>query len=143
MTTEDMIDKMNAHAPPALRTLGGKVVSFDEVSGVAEMHFTATPSLCHSGDIVQGGFLAGMLDAAMAHVVFATLKEFVIVATLEIKVSYLDIARAGPIVARAWVRRMGKTISFLEAELYDADGTLLSKASSTARIIHRLPGSDQ
>lgn len=141
MTTADMIDKMNAHAPPAMNTLGGKIVAFDEGSGIVEMHFTAAPTLCHSGDIVQGGFLAGMLDAAMAHAVFGVLKEFVIVATLEIKVSYLEIARAGPIVARGWVRRMGKTISFLEAELYDSENTLLAKASSTARIIHRSPGS--
>lgn len=142
MTDAEMIEKMNAHAPPALATLGGKIVSFDAESGVAEMRFVADTSLCHSGNIVQGGFLAGMLDAAMAHAVFATLKAFVVVATLEIKVSYLDIARAGPLVARGWVRRMGKTISFLEAELYDVDGTLLCKASSTARIIHRLPGSN-
>jgi uncharacterized protein (TIGR00369 family) len=140
MTDAEMIEKMNTHAPPALATLGGKFISFDEETGVAEMHFTADASLCHSGNIVQGGFLAGMLDATMAHAVFATLKSLVIVATLEIKVSYLDIARAGPIVARGWVRRMGKTISFLEAELYTNDGTLLSKASSTARIIHRAPG---
>jgi acyl-coenzyme A thioesterase PaaI-like protein len=34
---------------------------------------------------------------------------------------------------------MGKTISFLEAELYNDDGTLLAKATSTARVIHRAP----
>ena len=141
MTNAEMIEKMNAHAPPALGTLGGRIASFDEETGIVEMHFAANQSLCHSGDIVQGGFLAGMLDAAMAHAVFGTLKAIVVVATLEIKVSYLDIARAGPLVARGWVSRMGKTISFLEAELYDASGKLLSKASSTARIIHRLPGS--
>ena len=143
MTTLNMIDKMNANAPPALVTLGGRVASFDEDTGVVEMHFAADPSLCHSGDIVQGGYLAGMLDAAMTHAVFGTLGAFVVVATLEIKVSYLDIARAGPLVTRGWVSRMGKTISFLEAELHSADGTLLCKASSTARIIHRNPGSHE
>ena len=140
MTVPELIEQMNLHAPPALATLGGTLVSFDEETGIAEMHFSADSSLCHSGDIVQGGFLAGMLDAAMAHAVFASLKSQVIVATLEIKVSYLEIARAGPIVARGWIRRKGKTISFLEAELYADDGTLLSKASSTARIIQRAPG---
>jgi len=136
----DLIDKMNAHAPPALKLLGGKVASFDEETGVLEMHYAADETLRHSGDIVQGGFLAGMLDAAMAHAVFGCLKAFVIVATLEIKVSYLDIARAGPIIGRGWVTRMGKTVSFLEAELRNSEGTLLAKASSTARIIHQPPG---
>ena len=141
ITAAEMIDKFNAHAPPALQTLGGRVSSFDEDTGVLEMKFVASNSLCHSGNIVQGGFLAGMLDATMTHAVFAVLKSIVIVATLEIKVSYLDIARAGPLVARGWVSRMGKTVSFLDAELYDAGGTLLCKASSTARIIHRAPDS--
>jgi uncharacterized protein (TIGR00369 family) len=139
MTNVEMIERMNAHAPPALKVLGGKVVSFDTDSGIVEMHYDASESLCHSGNIVQGGFLAGMLDAAMAHAVFAVLKEFVIVATLEIKVSYLDIARAGAITGRGWIARMGKTISFLEAELLNSDGVVLAKGSSTARIIHRRP----
>jgi acyl-CoA thioesterase len=140
MTTVEMIEQMNAHAPPALKVLGGKVVSFDEETGIVEMHYDVNETLCHSGDIVQGGFLAGMLDAAMAHAVFAVLKEFVIVATLEIKVSYLDIARPGTIVGRGWITRMGKTISFLEGELQNSEGLVLARASSTARIIHRRPG---
>jgi len=139
MSGDEFVDKMNAHAPPALKLLGGKVASFDESTGVVEMHYTANESHCHSGDIIQGGFLAGMLDAAMAHAVFGTIKAFAVVATLEIKVSYLEIARPGKIVGRGWVVRMGKTISFLEAELYGDEGTLLVKATSTARIIHRAP----
>lgn len=138
-TEAKMIDLMNAQAPAALKLLGGKVAEYDEETGILEMHFDAGESLCHSGDIVQGGFLAGMLDATMAHAVFGKLNEFVIVATLEIKVSYLEIARPGRIVGRGWLKRMGKTISFLEAELHNAEGTLLATASSTARIIHRSP----
>lgn len=140
MTNIEMIDRMNAHAPPALQLLGGKVVSFAEKNGVVEMHFAVGESLCHSGDIVQGGFLAGMLDAAMTHAVFADLRDFVIVATLEIKVSYLEVARPGTIIGRGWIARMGKTISFLEGELTNSDGVVLARSSSTARIIHRKPG---
>lgn len=131
---------MNFHAPPALKLLGGKVQSFNEDTGTIEMYFVADKSHCHSGDIVQGGFLAGMLDATMAHVVFCVLDAIVVVATLEIKVSYLAIARPGKLVGRGWICRMGKTISFLEAELLDEQGTVLARASSTARIIHRSPG---
>lgn len=137
MKSDEFVDLMNAHAPPALKSLGGTVVSFDESTGTVEMHFAANESHCHSGDIVQGGFLAGMLDAAMAHAVFGVIKAFAIVATLEIKVSYLEIVRPGNIVGRGRIVRMGKTISFLESELYGDDGTLLAKATSTARIIRR------
>lgn len=139
MTNDDFVARMNAHAPPALKSLGGRVVSFDKDTGSVDMDFTADESMCHSGDIVQGGFLAGMIDAAMAHAVFGTLQEFVIVATLEIKVSYLEIARAGPIAARGRVVRMGKTIAFLEGELFGPDSVTLARGSSTARIIYRPP----
>ena len=82
-----------------------------------------------------------MLDAAMAHVVFVTLGEVVIVATLEIKVSYLDIARPGELHATGKIAKLGKSIAFLTAELHNEDGVLLAIASSTARIIRKLPGS--
>lgn len=139
MTNDEMIAQMNAHAPPALKTLGGKVISFDEDTASVEMHFTADESMCHSGDIVQGGFLAGMIDAAMAHAVFGALQEIVIVATLDINVSYLEIARAGKLLGRGRVIRLGKTIAFLEGELYGANGESLARGSSTVRIIHRSP----
>jgi acyl-coenzyme A thioesterase PaaI-like protein len=78
MTDDELVEKMNAHAPPALKSLGGQVAYFDGRTGVAEMHYTANESHCHSGDIVQGGFIAGMLDAAMAHAVFGAIKAFAI-----------------------------------------------------------------
>jgi acyl-coenzyme A thioesterase PaaI-like protein len=52
-------------------------------------------------------------------------------------VSYLEITRQGELYARATVIRSGKTITFLEAELRDADGGLLATATSTARVISK------
>jgi uncharacterized protein (TIGR00369 family) len=135
-----IVDQLNTAAPPYIKTLDGRIASFDEDSGVIEFHFMANESHTHSDDIVQGGFVAGMLDAAMAHVVFCALNRVVILATLEMKVSYLDIARPGKLVARGWILRMGKTIGFLEAELAAADGTVLAKGTSTVRIVDRQPG---
>jgi len=134
-----IVDQLNTSAPPYLKTLDGRIDAFDPDSGVIEFHFIANESHTHSDDIVQGGFVAGMLDAAMAHVVFCTLDKVVMLATLEMKVSYLDIARPGRLVARGWVLRMGKTIGFLEAELIASDGKVLAKGTSTVRIIDRLP----
>lgn len=139
LTVTGIVDKLNASAPPYIRTLDGRIDTFDRHSGIIEFHFNANESHTHSDDIVQGGFVAGMLDAAMAHVVFCVLDRIVILATLEMKVSYLDIARPGKLTARGWVLRMGKTIGFLEADLMAADGTVLAKATSTVRIIHRPP----
>ena len=79
-----------------------------------------------------------MLDAAMATAVFCLLGDVAIVATLEIKVSYLEVSRQGNLFARGTVVRSGKTITFLEAELRDAKDKLLATASSTARVIRKV-----
>ncbi len=137
MTTEEFIQHLNANAPPAMQTLGGEVLAFDKERNSAMVRFAAGSSLCNSDDGIQGGFICGMLDAAMANAVFCLVGELAIVATLEIKVSYLEAARQGDLYARGTVIRAGKTVTFLEAELRDADGKLLANASSTARVIRK------
>ncbi|MDG2376624.1 MAG: PaaI family thioesterase [Woeseiaceae bacterium] len=141
MTTDELIDNLNAHQPPALGKLNGSVHRYDDATQTIELRYQIDESFCHSGDIIQGGFVAGMLDAAMAHVVFVALGEAVIVATLEIKVSYLDIARPGELRAIGKIAKLGKSVAFLAAELHNKDGDLLAIASSTAKIIRKPPGS--
>ena len=134
MTNEDLIAELNAHAPPALAKLGGSVAGYDDESGLIEMRYSLDESFCHSGDIVQGGYIAGMLDAAMAHVTFMRLRAYVAVATLELKVSYLDIVRPGTLTATARAVKLGKSVGFFDAELFNANGDLLATATSTAKI---------
>ena len=137
MTTDEFIQHLNANLPPAMQTLGGQVLEFDQENSAAKLRFTAGKLLCNPDGGIQGGFICGMLDAAMANAVFCLLGDVAIVATLEIKVSYLEVSRQGELFARATVVRSGKTITFLEAELRDAEGKLLATASSTARVIRK------
>lgn len=137
MRTEEIIRNLNDKPPPAFETLGGDAVEFDPVQDCARLTFTAGRALCNPDDGLQGGFICGMLDAAMAIAVFCELGDFAIVATLEIKVSYLEIARPGELVATGRVVRKGKTITFLDGELRAADGKLLATATQTARVIRQ------
>ena len=41
--------------------------------GRARLEYIAKPGMCHSGGVVQGGFVTGWIDAAMAHAVIAVL----------------------------------------------------------------------
>lgn len=135
MKIQEFIEFLNASAPPAMRTLGGKVLHFDDGEKTILVRFDASGSLCNADGAIQGGFICGMLDAAMAHAVFCLLREHAIVATLEIKVSYLEVCRPGELFARGTIIRDGKTVTFLEAELRNAEDKLLATASSTARVI--------
>jgi uncharacterized protein (TIGR00369 family) len=104
-------------------------------SGRAVIHYRATMDMCHSGGIVQGGFVTGWIDSAMAHVVMASSNMEVSPLTLEIKVSFLAPGRPGLVVAEAWIERRGKTLAFLEGTLKNEAGETLAKASSTVRLV--------
>ena len=137
VTSQMIVEMLNRHAPACVKTLGGRVLSFDSDTNTMRMKFEAVAEFCHSGDIVQGGFITGMLDSAMAHAVFGVEKGWVILPTLEIKVSFLEAAHPGSLTATATVVRIGKSVAFLEAELHDDDGRLLATATSTTRVIRK------
>jgi uncharacterized protein (TIGR00369 family) len=137
MNKADFIAYMNANLPSAMRTLRGEMKDFDAKNGTAMVEYTADQSMCNPNDGVQGGFICGMLDAAMAIAVFGQLGGFAIVATLEIKVNYLEITRMGKLHALSRIVRAGKTVTFLEAELRDSDGKLLATATQTAHVIRK------
>ena len=135
MPEQDFIDLLNEHSPPCVKLLGGKTIALDAERETAMMHFDISLDCCHSGNVVQGGFVTAMLDAAMAHAVFGSLGYFTPLPSLEIKVSFLAPALAGEFKAEGRVLRMGKSITFLEASLLDPDDNLIATATSTAKII--------
>ena len=137
MTTDELIRLLNEQAPPALRTLGGEVLAWDEGSRTGTLQFAASDAMCNPDGVVQGGFVCGMLDAAMANALFCCAGDVTPFGTLEIKVSYLRKTHPGVLTARGCVRRFGRSVAFLEAELTDANGELLATASSTAKFNSR------
>ncbi len=93
--------------------------------------------MCHSGGVVQGGFVTGWIDAAMAHAAIAMGGADVVPMSLELKVSFFAPARPGTVIAEAWVERRGKRTCFFEGRLLDEEGTVLAKASSTLMLAER------
>ncbi len=130
---------MSESAPPVdlYQTMGlERIVSVDP-AGRAVLEYRATPAQCHSGGVVQGGFVTGWIDAAMAHAVMAIPGDEMVPMTLEIKVSFFAPTRPGLVVAEAWVVQGGRRTAFVEGTLKDAGGTLLAKASSTITMMNR------
>lgn len=89
--------------------------------------------------LVQGGFLAAILDSAMgASAVTSAGERKVLVVNTEMKVSFLRSARAGDtLTCVATVLKPGRVISFLEAKLTNAQGELVATASSTYLVKER------
>lgn len=105
--------------------------------GTARLEYDARPNMCHSGGVVQGGFVTGWIDAAMAHAAIARAGDGFTPMTLEIKVSFLAPVRPGRVIAEAWPVRHGRKTCFYEGTLKDAAGNVLAKASSTMLLADR------
>ena len=115
-----------------------QVLSTDRKLGVVRAEFEAMKRFCHTdGTIVQGGFISGWLDFTMAQAVIVRAAEPVGVASLELKVSFLQRVAPGRVIAEGRVLRMGRRVAFLEASLFDTAGVLLATATSTALLTAR------
>lgn len=106
-------------------------------AGTARLEYEARPNMCHSGGVVQGGFVAGWIDAAMAHAAIARAGPGFTPMTLEIKVSFLAPVRPGLVFAEGWALRHGRKTCFYEGMLKDAAGNVLAKASCTMLLADR------
>lgn len=127
-----------AHSPPhELQTTLGQQRLVSMEGGRAAIEYLAGMHMCHSGGVVQGGFVCGWIDAAMAHAVMSEAGMDVTPMSLELKVSFFAPARPGLVIAEGWVERRGKSTCFTEGRLLDASGAVLAKASSTIRIMPR------
>jgi uncharacterized protein (TIGR00369 family) len=110
-----------------------RIVRFEP--GHAVIEYEVLPAICHSGGVAQGGFVAGWIDAAMAHAVMAKFGVERVPISLEIKVSYFAPANPGRVLAEAWIERAGGRTLFAEGRLTTLDGKILAKASSTITLI--------
>ena len=89
--------------------------------------------------VMQGGFLAAMLDSAMgASAVTMVDAQRVSVANTEMKVSFVRAAKLhDTLTCVATVLKPGRVISFLEARITDGEDRLIATASSTYLIRER------
>jgi uncharacterized protein (TIGR00369 family) len=117
--------------PPCSNTLGMRLTKVDQANREISMEFEVSPSFSNPTGAIQGGFLAAMLDEATSTCAIIASNVTMNAPTLEMKVSYLRPLFPGRAVARAKILRWGKSICFIEAELFNPEGDLVAKASST------------
>ncbi|MFD7708850.1 PaaI family thioesterase [Streptomyces sp. NPDC059785] len=128
-----------APLPAAAKTLGWKLISVDPGQGTIEVAFQATEDFLNPAGVVQGGFLAAMLDDTLGPALVATLPDGQFAPTLDLHVQYLRPARPGRLVGHGRVVHRGNEVCFLSGELLAPDGKPVAVATATARI-RPLPG---
>ncbi len=112
-----------------------RTVSIDAEEGRAVLEFEAKPSQCHSGNIVQGGFVTGWIDAAMARALIIKTEGTLLPLSLDIKIAFYAAAHPGLVHAEAWIERLGRKTAFVEGRLTKPDGTVIAKGMSTVRLV--------
>nr|WP_061927857.1 PaaI family thioesterase [Altererythrobacter epoxidivorans] len=112
--------------------MGVEFDSFDAEREEITLRFRAPDSFITPRGSVQGGLVAGFLDEVMgwAHVWATDHAEAPL--NLDITMTLLRPVMAGPVIGKGRVIRRGKRVIFLEGELFDLEGRLLARSTSTA-----------
>jgi acyl-CoA thioesterase len=136
LSDAEALGHLKANAAEPTRLLNGEILDLDSERGTCRYRFEIVPAFCHSQDrICQGGFLTGMIDVAMANAAMATSKFACAVPTLEMKMSFLEAAGPGSVIAEGRVLRWGGSVGFLDGDIKDETGRLIVHATSTVKIV--------
>ena len=134
---DKILEALRSSSAPCTETLGAKVLAFSSNPPEIEMEFTALHEFTHSdGKIVQGGFVTGMLDAPMAHLLMGLFDFRIIPMSLDINVSFLAPTRQGKLTASAKALQIGKSTAFMNSMLYQ-EGKLVASSTSTVRLVSK------
>ncbi len=132
---QEILEIFEANSAPCTDTLRAKVIYFSSNPPLIEMEFEAVYEFTHSdGEVVQGGFVTGMLDAPMAHLLMGLFDFKIIPMSLDINVSFLAPTRQGKLVGSAEVLQLGKSTAFMTSKLKQ-EGALVASSTSTVRLV--------
>ncbi len=122
------------NAPPSAKWLGMDVVSWDREAMRLRVSFDPPRDVINFGGVVQGGFLIAMMDDAMGFNCFISLGMANRQATIDLHTHFLRSVQYGRIEVEARVVRAGRSVAFLEADLFGPDGELGARTSSSMKL---------
>lgn len=119
-------------------TLGMTCVDKSE-PGVTVWRMTPGEEMANPIGVTQGGFVAAFADSAMGTATVTNLRGTrTYTANTDMHISFLRPAPIGePLTCVARVVGGGRRVAFVEAEVTDAEGNLVAKASSTYLLTPR------
>jgi uncharacterized protein (TIGR00369 family) len=129
--TRDYVELANRtlRENPATSLLGFEAVSVTYGRAVLKMEVQAKHRQLHG--VVHGGILAALADTAGAIAVYTTVPRGTALATVELKINYLEAVPEGRVKAVGRVLRTGRNFAVAECELVDSRGKLAAKALLT------------
>lgn len=135
MSTAELTDDQKQRIAKALNSvpfaklLGIKLDSIEP--GRATLSLLIREEFRQNAGIVHGGVIASLIDSATAFAILPLLKPDERTTTIDLTISYLRPLISGSMVATANVRRYGRRVVVVSADLTDEQGNLSATALST------------
>jgi uncharacterized protein (TIGR00369 family) len=111
------------------------LIDADPEAGTVQIQFDGKREFCNPAGRIQGGFLAAMLDDTMGPAVLVKSDGALFTPTIDLNVCFIEPASPGRLTGHGKIVHQGKTIVFLEGALFDAHGTLVARATASARLV--------
>ena len=110
-------------------------ITTDELGeGTARLSMPVEPHLTNSLGAAHGGVIMSLLDVALCTAARTLHPESVGVITINMSTSFIGGGSGARLVAEARVLKDGRTMSFVEGEAKNEDGSLVAKAIATVRV---------
>ena len=127
-----MTELFKTQRSPSAQLMGSQFQSWDASSGEVTFTYDPPPSFASPRGAVQGGLIAGFLDEVMGAALLASTDNQALPLNLDMNLSFVRMVPLETITAKGRVVKAGRKVAFLEGELFDMDGRLLARATSTA-----------
>ena len=111
--------------------------------GTACLSLPIEPHLTNSLGTAHGGVIVSLLDVALCTAARTLHPESMGVITIDLSTSFIGGAGGSKLIAEARVLRDGRSMSFVEAEAKNEDGSLVAKAIATVRVRHKKDGDNR
>ena len=110
-------------------------IQTDELGqGSARLSMPIEPHLTNSLGTAHGGVIVSLLDVALCTAARTLHPDSIGVITIDLSTSFIGGASSPRLIADARVLKDGRSMSFVEAEAKNEDGSLVAKTIATVRV---------
>lgn len=120
------------HESNTARQFGFKLEAAEPGRAVLRMRVAARHKQVHG--VVHGGILAALADTAGGLATYMVVPRGTLVATVEMKINYLEPVEKGTLWAEAKVLRRGRNLTIVECDVCDEEEKMVAKALMTFSI---------
>jgi uncharacterized protein (TIGR00369 family) len=132
---QDLWDRMAGS--PFHTWAGMRLDRVDE--GEVDVSLDAQDHHLNLAGVIHGGMIATLADTAMGLAYRTVLRAGASHLTSQLSVTFLAPGRPGTVTARATVVKTGGRVGYAEADVVDADGALLARATALFAVTPQRP----